>query len=222
MRSAAPSLAAVAIAASLAACTTIEPARLGDDAAARLHGQAVAIVIQEPATFGAMKAGDVPLGPVGIVLMGQQGEALRKAAHIDDPADDIANSLADVLAGRHEAVILPTRGRARDDSVAASIAGAPADARYVLAVGTLSWAIARLPLPRQPYQVNYLARARLIDVRSGAVVAEGGCLQAPDGTEVQSTDYAAFTADNAALTRSELAARVDRCLHFIRRDMLGA
>ena len=221
MRRAVKSLAALAAVASLAACTTIEPARLGDDAAARLHGQNVAVVIQEPAPFGAMKASDVPLGPVGLALMGQQGESLRKAAHIGDPADDIATSLADVLAGRHEAVILPTRGRARDEAVQTSIAAAPPEARYVLAVGTLSWAIARIPLPNQPYQVNYLARARLIDVRTGAVVAEGGCLQGPDGTEVQSTNYAAFTADNAALTKTELAARVDRCLHFIRRDMLG-
>lgn len=211
----------IAAVASLAACTTIEPARLGDGVAAQLRGQAVAIVIQEPTTFGAMKASDVPLGPVGIALMGKQGEALRKAAHIDDPADDIANSLADVLAGRHEAVILPARGRARDEEVQSSLAAAPADARYVLAVGTLSWAIMRIPLPNQPYQVSYLARARLIDVRTKAVVAEGGCMQTPDGTEVQSTDYTAFTADNAALTRTELAARVDRCLRLIKRDMLG-
>ena len=44
-------------------------------------------VIQEPSTFGATDtASDVPLGPVGIALMGKQGEALRQAAHIDDPA----------------------------------------------------------------------------------------------------------------------------------------
>ncbi len=220
MRRVPQALAIVAVA-SLAACTTIEPAQLSEGVAAQLHGQTVAIVIQEPSTFGTMKANDVPLGPVGIALMGKQGEALRQAAHIDDPADDIANSLADVLAGRHEAVILPTRGHARDDGVPSSLAAAPADARYVLAVGTLSWAIMRIPLPHQPYQVSYLARARLIDVRTKAVVAEGGCLQTPDGTEVQSTDYTAFTADNAALTKTELAARVDRCLRFIKRDMLG-
>jgi len=212
---------AIAAAALLAGCTTIDTAPLKADMATQLRGQAVAIVIQEPPTFGAMKASDIPLGPVGIALMARQGEALRKAAHIEDPADDIATVLADTLAGRHEAVILATRGRARDEQVQTSIAAAPAGARYVLAVGTLSWAIMRIPFPHQPYQVSYLARARLIDVRTRVVVAEGGCMQVPDGTEVASTDYTLFTADNAALTRSELAARVDRCLHYIQRDMLG-
>ena len=214
--------AAVALAAALAGCTSIEPARLSDALAAQLHGQGVAIVIQDPPTFGAMKRGDLWLGPAALPLMAEQGERLRRDAHLVDPADDIANTLADVLAGRHAAVMLATRGHSSSDAPAALVAAAPPGARYVLAVGTLSWAIARIPFPHSPYYVNYLARARLIDVRTRAVIAEGGCLQVPDGTEFQSEDYAQFTADDAQRTRTELAARVDRCIRFIQRDMLGA
>ncbi len=206
----------------LAGCTTIEPSQLSETTALRLHGQSVAIVIQEPTTFGAMKRGDVALGPLGIPLMALQGERLRKAANIEDPADDVANTLADVLVGRHAAVLLHTRARSASDETAAIVAAAPPGARYVLTVGTLSWAIARIPFPHSPYYVAYLARARLIDVQTRAVVAEGGCLQVPDGTEVQSEDYDKFTANNAQLVKTELAARVDRCIHFIKRDMLGA
>ena len=206
----------------LAGCTTIEPSQLTEAAALRLHGQAVAIVIQDPPSFGAMKRGDVALGPLGIPLMALQGERLRTSAHIGDPADDVANTLADVLVGRHEAVLLPARGHVSSDEPAALVAAAPPGARYVLAVGTMSWAIARIPFPHAPYYVSYLARARLIDVQTKAVVAEGGCLQAPDGTEFESEDYDKFTADNAQRLKSELAARVDRCIHSIKRDMLGA
>ena len=205
----------------LAGCTTIEPAQLSEPMAQRLHGENVAIVIQEPTSFGAMKRGDVALGPLGIPLMALQGERLRKAANIVDPADAVADTLADVLGGRHAAVLLPARGRTASDEVAAIIAAAPPGARYVLTVGTLSWAIARIPFPHAPYYVSYLARARLIDVQAKAVVAEGGCMQVPDGTEVQSEDYARFTANDAQLVKSELAARVDRCVRFIKRDMLG-
>ena len=56
---------------------------------------------------------------------------------------------------------------------------------------------------------------------SQAVIAEGGCLQGPDGSEFESTDYAAFTAENAKVIKTELAARVDRCVHFLKRDLLG-
>jgi predicted component of type VI protein secretion system len=212
----------VTTAAMLAGCTTIEPSQLSETTASRLHGQNVAIVIQEPTTFGAMKRGDVALGPLGIPVMALQGERLRKAAGIVDPADDVADTLADVLVGRHAAVLLPGRGHSASDEAAAIVAAAPPGARYVLTVGTLSWAIARIPFPHSPYYVSYLARARLIDVQTKAVIAEGGCLQAPDGTEVQSEDYDQFTSNNAQLVKTELAARVDRCVHFIKRDMLGA
>lgn len=206
----------------LAGCTSIEPSQLTEPTALRLHGQGVAIVIQDPPTFGAMKRGDVALGPLGIPLMALQGERLRKSANIVDPADDVANTLADVLVGRHAAVLLPARGHAASDEPAAIVAAAPTGTRYVLAVGTLSWAIARIPFPHAPYYVTYLARARLIDVQTKAVVAEGGCMQMPDGTEFESEDYDKFTADNAQLVKTELAARVDRCIRFIKRDMLGA
>ena len=206
----------------LAGCTTIEPARLGEDVATQIHGRQVAIVILAPPTFGAMKAGDVWLGPAGVPLMALQGERLRKAAGIEDPSDDIATALADVLTGQHGAEIMSARRRAQDDTPAALVAAAPPGARYVLAVGTMSWAIARIPFPHSPYFVNYLARARLIDVQTRAVLAEGGCLQVPDGTGYQSEDYGQFTANDAARVKTELAARVDRCIHFIKRDMLGA
>ncbi|MCK9688202.1 hypothetical protein [Scleromatobacter humisilvae] len=214
--------ACVAVLASLlAGCTTIEPARLPDTLAATLRGQEVGIVIQGPSTFGVMRERDVPLGPVGIPLMAAQGEHLRKAANIGDPAGDIATTLADLLAGRHGASILPARGATPHDEPEAIVAAAPAGSRYVLTVATVSWGLGRVPVRGAAYSVTYVARARLIDARTQAVIAEGGCLQAPDGSEHESTAYADFTDQNAMLIKTELAARVDRCIHFIRRDMLG-
>jgi hypothetical protein len=214
-------LGAFALAALLGACTTIETNRLSDASALQLRGQDVAIVIQAPSTFGVMRERDVPLGPPGILLMAAQGEHLRKSAHIEDPATDIATTLGDLLAGQHGAVILPARGTAPTDEPAAIVAAAPNGARYVLTVATVSWGLARFPFKDATYSLVYVARARLIDARTKTVVAEGGCLQGPDGTEFESTDYGAFTADSARMIKSELAARVSRCTHFIRRDMLG-
>jgi hypothetical protein len=210
-----------ALAALLAGCTTIETAQLPPTLAAQLHGQNVGIVIQEPSTFGVMQTRDVALGPLGIPNMNAEGARLRREAHIADPAEDIATLLGESLAGRHDAVILSTRGKAQVADVDRILAGAPPDARYVLTVATVSWGIMNLPMPRTDMQLTYTARARLIDVRTRALIAEGGCLQAPDGSEYHAASYKDFTADNAALARTELAARVDRCVHFIKRDMLG-
>ena len=218
LRTLAGAAAAVAL---LGGCTTIETAQLPDALATQLHGQNVGVVIQEPSTFGVMQTRDIALGPLGIPNMNAEGARLRRDGHIGDPAEDIATMLADSLAGRDAAVILAARGQAPRVDVGQILAAAPADARYVLTVATVSWGIMNLPHPRTDMFVTYTARARLIDARSRAVVAEGGCLQPPDGTEHHATSYKDFSADDGALAKTELAARVDRCIHFIKRDMLG-
>ena len=212
---------AIAAAALLAGCTTIETARLTDSLASTLRGQPVAIVVQAPSSFGVMRERVVPLGPAGVPLMVAQGEHLRKSAGIADPADAIATALGELLAQRDGATLMPGRGAAPAEEPAAIVAAAPPGARYVLTVATVSWGLARFPVRDATYSVTYIARARLIDVRTRAVVAEGGCMQGPAGDEAESTDDGFFTADGAAVIKSELARRSARCLHFIQRDMLG-
>ncbi len=205
----------------LGGCTTIATSPLTDTLAGRLQGEPVAIVVQQASNFGVMRERDVPLGPLGVPLMVAQGEHLRQSAGIADPADAIATALGDRLAQRNGATLMPSRGASAREEPEAVVAAAPAGARYVLTVATVSWGLARFPLRDATYSVTYVARARLIDARTRAVVAEGGCMQGPAGDEFESTDYAAFTADGAAVIKSELARRTERCLHFIERDMLG-
>ena len=211
----------LALATLLAGCTTLSPARLSDAWAATLRDQPVAVVIQEPSTLVVMRERDVGLGPAGILLMTAQGEHLRRSAHIDDPADTIATTLGELLATQHGAVLLPARAASAQEEPAAIVALAAPGARYVLTVATVSWGLARFPVRDATYSVTYIARARLIDVKTKAVVAEAGCMQGPEGTEFESRNYGDFTADGAARIKSELAKRAARCTHFIQRDMLG-
>jgi len=217
-----PRAGVLALAALLAGCTAIEPAKLSDAWAATLRDQPVAVVIQAPSTFGVMRERDVGLGPAGILLMNAQGEHLRRSAGIDDPAGAIATTLGELLATRHGAVLLPTRAASAQEEPAAIVAQAAPGARYVLTVATVSWGLARFPVRDATYAVTYVARARLIDVETKAVIAEAGCMQGPEGSEFESKDYGDFTAGGAARIKSELAKRSARCTHFIERDMLGS
>ena len=209
-----------ALAALLAACTTISTATMDDTLAARIRGATVAVVVEEPSTFSVVLTHAVALGPLGIPEMVDEGRRLVRENHIVDPADAIATVLGDALAGRRGAVVLPAHGASRNDGLAAIVAAAPAEARYVLDVATVSWGVGNLPLPRSSYFVGYVARARLIDVRTRTVVAEAGCLQAPDGSEFNGA-YARLVENNAELVKTELGARADRCVRFLKRDLLG-
>ena len=215
-----PRPAMVAAAVLLAGCTTIETATMGDDLAAQVRGQAVAIVVEPPATFGVMLTHAIGLGPLGMPEVVEEGQRLVTQNHIVDPADDVAGVLGDALAGQRGAIVLPTHAQARSGDVKAIVAAAPPQARYVLDVATLSWGIGNLPVPRSNYFVAYVARARLIDARTKAIVAEAGCMQAPDGSEFNGA-YADLQANNALLVKTELAARADRCVRFLKRDLLG-
>ena len=215
-----PRLGVAAASLLLGACTTIGTATMSDALAAQVRGQSVAVVVETPATFGVMLTHAIGLGPLGIPEVIEEGRRLVTENHIVDPADDVATVLGDALAGQRGAVVLPMHARAGRDDPEAIVAAAPPEARYVLDVATVSWGVGNLPMPRSSYFVAYVARARLIDTRTRAVVAEAGCMQAPDGTEFNGA-YADLKADNAARVKTELAARADRCIHFLKRDLLG-
>jgi len=209
-----------ACAAVLAGCTTISTRTLSDAGATPLQGRQIAVVTLPPSTFAVMLTHGVALGPLGIPEMIAEGRRVLADDHIVDPADAIAAVLADSLAGQRGAVVLEPHATSQGDDPAAIVAAAPPAARYVLAVGTVSWGVGNLPMPRSNYFVSYVARARLIDARTKAVVAEAGCMQPPDGSEFNGA-YAELAADNGRLIKTELAARVDRCIHFLKRDLLG-
>jgi len=209
-----------ACAAMLAGCTTISTTTMSDAVATQLRDQPIAIVTLPPSTFAVMLTHGVGLGPLGIPEMIAEGRRVLADDHIADPADAIAGVLGDALAGQRGAVVLEPHATSQAADPAAIVAAAPPAARYVLAVGTVSWGVGNLPMPRSNYFVSYVARARLIDARTKAVVAEAGCMQPPDGSEFNGA-YAELAADNGRLIKTELAARVDRCIHFLQRDLLG-
>ena len=212
--------ATAALAALLAGCTTIETTPMSDALATQVRGQTVAVVVEQPSTFSVVLTHAVALGPLGIPEMIEEGRRLVSENHIADPADGVAMVLGDALAGRHGAIVLPAHATALRDDPATVVAAAPPEARYVLDIATVSWGVGNLPMPRSNYFVSYVARARLIDARTRTVVAEAGCMQPPDGTEFNGA-YAQLKANNAELVKTELAARADRCVHFLKRDLLG-
>ncbi len=210
----------VAGAAALAGCTTISTTPMSDAVATQLRGQDVAIVTLPPSTFAVVLTHAVGLGPLGIPEMVAEGQRVLRDDHIVDPADAVATVLGDAMAGRHGAIVLAPHATSTSDEPAAIVAAAAPGARYVLAVGTVSWGIGNIPMPRSNYFVSYIARAQLIDAKTRTIVAEAGCMQQPDGSEFNGA-YADLSADNGRLIKTELAARADRCIHFLQRDLLG-
>ena len=144
-----------------------------------------------------------------------------RSARIIDPADAIAAQLGAALADQRGVVLLAPRiAGGPDDAPATVVAAVAPQARYVLDVATVGWGITNLPEPRAGFHVSDFARARLIDARTRSVVAEGGCPLLPDATAFHGP-CADLVADDAALAKTELAARAEQCVRHMSLYMLG-
>jgi len=166
------------------------------------------------AATGLMKSTPLPTD-------GDPGENAAKLGHIVDPALAITQELIATLELRHG--IKPAGGAllVADGVKASDIAYASRGrARYMLDVETTEWGLSTFSTDWFHYQLHYQAKARLIDVASGKVVASGVCKDVPDDKE-NAPNFDQLMINNAALLKEKLEAAANACLATLRASMLN-
>jgi hypothetical protein len=91
------------------------------------------------------------------------------------------------------------------------IAKDSADADLVLDIRTINWSFVYFPASWDTYRVLYNARLRLIDVKNGTVLVEGGCHYIPKKTP-DSPSHAVLLANHAERLKQELHKAADYCI----------
>lgn len=148
------------------------------------------------------------------------GDVAAKHGLIADPAVTITAQLLAQLEARH-AVIPVVGGLLVADGVKpADIAYASrGKARYMLDVETTEWGLSTFKTDWFHYQVHYAAKARLIDVESGAVVASGVCKDAPDDKD-SAPNFDQLMINNAELLKNKLSSATRDCVATLTATML--
>jgi|HubBroStandDraft_2_1064218.scaffolds.fasta_scaffold120028_2 hypothetical protein len=154
------------------------------------------------------------LGPLiasSVIAQQEAGKlaALREAG-VEDPAAVVRGILVSALV-QHLGLKESNRGPFFTTATAPeAIAGDYRGADLVVDFRTVRWGL-RATRSNHLW-LDYLGRLRLIDGRSGAVVAEGSCsTPGPDSDEVEPPVYLAWAFEDGAMLKGELWHTANRC-----------
>jgi len=210
----------IATATLVSGCVSTATRTIDAQALTAVRNQSVLRTARDMPDFGELTPAKAPFGLLGAVATISEGNKTVATNHIADPAVAIADALLGAMQSSHgmQAVASPVRIDSEDP---ARIAGlARGKARYVLDVRTLMWQMMYFPTDWTHYQVMYTAKARLIDVAAGTVVAEAFCKQLPE-SNAKAPTFDEMLALNAARLKSINATYARACADSFGRDMLA-
>lgn len=210
----------IAAAVLVSGCVSTTTKTIDAQAVNAVRHQSVMRTARDMPDFGELTPAKAPFGLLGAVATISEGNKTVATNHIADPAVAIADALLGAMQSSHgmQVVASPVRIDSEDP---ARIAGlARGKARYVLDVRTLMWQMMYFPTDWTHYQVMYTAKARLIDVDAGTVVAEAFCKQLPE-SNAKAPTFDEMLALNAARLKSINATYARACADSFGRDMLA-
>lgn len=204
----------------LTGCATYEKRPVSQEAVSSLRGQPIAVTTRKVPDFTAMTPAKAAFGLLGAAAMVSDGNNIVATNKVADPANAIASDLSSALSTAYSTTVAPTPVNADKDDVATIAAGAKDAARFVIDVQTVNWSFVYFPSAWGSYRVIYTAKARLIDVRSKTVVAEGFCKRIPEDS-TNAPSYDDLVANQAARLKSELALATQECVKTLKTEMLA-
>lgn len=213
------SILALAFVLATTGCVSVKHRVIDADARAALSGRSLVVTRHETPDFSAMTAGKAGFGLIGAAAMISAGNTIVRENAIPDPAVGIADALAERLVAAH-AMQRQASDAVVDGTKPAELLATYPQGDYVLDVRTLNWGFVYYPSKWDRYRVPYSAQLRLIDRRTGAVVAETGCASM-QGDDANPPSKDELLADEAALLKTYMANIVTACSDVFAREVLA-
>jgi hypothetical protein len=201
----------------LPSCVSTKNVPLSANDRAAIRGKSVMASKRNMPPFGVMTPGAMAASSVGIlggavgggivggIVGGVAQEKGRKqiVAHgIPVPEDAISRDLVKQMTFRHGMKALPTPQDPVRDEKPETIAAQYGKADYILDVCTTGWGGGYYPMNFSKYFISYSAKMRLIDTKTGRVIAEG--FHSYQGKDKQNApDHDGIYANGASFLRSE-------------------
>ena len=207
----------------LAGCAST--VQINRDTAAALRGQTIVLTARPAPQMAVQSSGSAALGVFGAIggiasasLQIDRGAAFVKQYQLTSPTDPVAGALARALRSQWGMQMAGPAVPVDDNDMPALAAKANGKARYVLDVITTLWMLDAIG---GRAQYGHAARARLIDTRSGQVVADGTCSTEPARTLAELPTYDSVVANNAAVLKSQMNTVHEACVNQLRKAMFG-
>lgn len=205
----------------LAACTTpLQRVSVAPDTEKSFQpGARVAVSRYPIPDFGALTPGKAAFGLLGAVAIISEGNSFIKENAIADPAIGISDSVRKGLVDKYHLVeSAPTELVLHDDTLATIINGY-SGSDFVVDVKTINWSYGYMPVNWNSYQVRYVARARLIDVKGNRIIAEDFCARSPKELS-EAVTYEKLTENHGHFLRTKLSTYATDCANEFAKRML--
>ena len=217
------------LAVSLGGCANVKAVQAPTEAVSGLQGTPLTVVTHAKPSFVAMTPGKGALGMIGAFAAIGDGNKMVETYQLPDPALGVAAKMKPVLMDKFSfsgsKAVADEQEKITSDSALATAADKNG---VVLDVVTIGWGFSYFPLSWSHYNINMNATARLIDARSGKVIAQSSCAppkeqqkNEPAADSDKAPTYDEMTADNGALIKSTLAANEDACAVAMLKNMFG-
>ncbi|GAA4494015.1 hypothetical protein [Pseudaeromonas paramecii] len=205
----------IVFALSATGCATVNHDALTQDEALALKDKKVGLThYQDRPDFIAQTAVNVQFGLLGLASAISSGNAMIKNNQVADPAIAIADKLAQGLAQEQQMQVVAEAQSVSSKVTDEALLGHFGQQDYVLDVKTLGWSSIYFPTDWDNYRVMYTARARLIEVQTGKIIADETCSHVPDYADTnQAPSYKALE-DGSGL-KTALAQSVEYCVNQI-------
>lgn len=204
----------------VAACASVQPVALDSQNTQRLgSGGKLAVTRYATPDFVAATPGKGAFAMLGALAMISEGNQFVKDKGIEDPATAVAAALGTSLRSAYPVTLADAPALTGSDTIDAIVAANPGR-DFVLDIKTTGWGYTYLPTQWSTYQINYRARARLIDVQRKAVIAESGCVRDPKTTG-DAYSFEQLTGDQGRAVKQALAAYASVCAAELAANMFG-
>jgi hypothetical protein len=200
----------VVVAAMTAGCVSVQKIPMSAATVEEIKEKEIALSQRIRPDFAATTPVKAAFGGLGAAMTINEGNKIIRENAVEDPAVYIAQTLASDLQERYKTRLSPKGAPVASDEVADLVKNANGS-DLVLDIRTINWSFVYFPTSWGKYRVIYSARLRLVDARSGRVLAEGGCHRVPEQT-AESPSYNELVANSAARLKHELKTAADFCI----------
>ena len=203
----------------LPACVSTKTVKADMPALQQAGHQTVIVSKRELPSFGAVTAGKAGFGLIGAAAIISAGNTIVRENQIEDPAVAIADGLSRALA---EKLSVPVRlaDGLLDSTNPAAMAKQYPGAGLLLDVQTVNWSFAYFPADWNNYRVIYSVKLRLIDTRTGKLLAEGFCARVPEYSD-DAPSHEQLLGNSAAELKARLKRSGEQCQEELKSQTLG-
>lgn len=168
------------------------------------------------------KATGAAFGVIGGAIAGaamvSSGNEIVRENGVEDPANWISQELASSMARKYGVSVSGPRKVTGEKPE--EIAKACAGTDYALDVRTINWSLGYFPVNWATYRVMYSAQLRVIDCKTGEVVAQGFYARLPDKTDDSPSWDELVENNRAARLKKELKIGAQEALYHFESNIL--